>query len=196
MERVGKGLPRSSVFVTKPFGVLTLEKHGRWFINMEHKLYQFPEAIDRILAESEDGELTPDQAAALDRVLGKLQEKVRSVVGVIRHLEMLADGCKDEKDRLASRQRSLSRQVDSLKEYLLRCMADEETARIVTDIGTVSRVANSRPSIRWAWTDREPPEEFQRVKVELDGQKAYEAYKAGTLPDGFLVETGESLRVR
>lgn len=163
---------------------------------MNLRLYEFPAEIDRILAESEDGELTPEQAAALDLVLGKLQEKVRSVLGVILHLEMLAEGCKDEKDRLASRQRSLSRQVDSLKEYLLRCMADEETARIVTDIGTVSRVPNSRPSIRWAWTDREPPEEFTRTKVELDGQKAYEAYKAGTLPEGFDVSLGESLRLR
>lgn len=162
---------------------------------MNLRLYEFPAEIDRILAESEDGELTPAQESALDRVLGKLQEKVRSVLGVIRHLEMLESGCKDEKDRLAARQRSLARQVDSLKEYLLRCMADEQTAKVVTDIGTVSRVPNSRPSIRWAWVG-DPPPEFTRLKVELDGTKAYEAYKAGTLPDGFEVSLGESLRVR
>jgi FtsZ-binding cell division protein ZapB len=162
------------------------------------RLYDYPGEIDRILALAEDGELTPELESQLDSALGALQEKVRSTVAVIRHLRTLGESCKEERERLQARERSLSNQAEALERYLLRCMAHEEVSRVVTDIAAVSRVTNSRPSIRWSWVDREIPEPFRKVKevVSMDGQAALEAYKAGTLPEGFEVELSEHLRIK
>jgi FtsZ-binding cell division protein ZapB len=166
--------------------------------SLSMKLYEYPESIDRILSEAVDGELTPDLERRLDETLQGFQAKVRSVVQVIRHLDMLVAGCKGERERLAERQSYLEKERDSLKRYLLRCMAHEDTRKVVIDLGVVSRVDNSQPSIRWSWSDRDPPEEFVRVKVvkELDGKAAQQAYRDGRLPEGFTVELGEQLRIR
>jgi len=61
---------------------------------------------------------------------------------------------------------------------------------------------NTRPSIRCA--SGEVPEEFQRVRVEFDGQAAYDALKAANrLPqepgrvqvDGLVVVLGQHVRI-
>jgi hypothetical protein len=162
------------------------------------RLYEFPEAIDRILEDLQDGEMKPDQEAELDRLLGALDLKVRSVLGMIRHLDSMEERTKIEKERLARIQKTFARRAESLRTYLARCMAHADIARMVTDIGTVTRATNSRPTIRWAWVNEPIPEEFRRTKIvqELDADKALAAWKAGTLPPGFDVELGESLRIR
>jgi hypothetical protein len=165
----------------------------------ELKLYQYPEAIDAILAACEGGELTPEQERELDVLLQQdLPAKAASVISAIRHLEMLEERCVSERERLLRIRAVLGRRVTSLRNYVARCMAALGMDRLETELGTISRVANSRPTIRWAWTDREPPEEFTQTKIErrLDGDKVYKAWKAGTLPDGFEVELGESIRIR
>jgi hypothetical protein len=54
---------------------------------------------------------------------------------------------------------------------------------------------NGRPSIAWAGPLSDLPNEFLRVEESLDGDAAYRAYRAGTLPDGFAVTTGKHLRI-
>lgn len=161
------------------------------------KLYQYPEEIDRILAQAEDGELSSDLLAQLDQVMQGLENKARSTLAAIRHHEALVTSCKAERDRLMVRAHTLQHFVDALYAYLLRCMASEEVKKVVLDIGTISRVANP-PNPRWTWTDREPPEEFLKRKelVTVDREAVMRAFSEGRLPDGFVIERKEHLRIR
>lgn len=74
--------------------------------------------------------------------------------------------------------------------------------RVETPTVKVRIQRNSRPSIRCA--SAEIPDRFRRVRVEFDGQAAYDALKAtGCLPrepgrrvvDGLVVELGEDVRI-
>ena len=67
--------------------------------------------------------------------------------------------------------------------------------KVVTPLAVVRIQKNSRPSIQWPEGGL-IPEAFQRVTVTLDGAKAYDAFKAGTLPKGFEVEHGSHLRIQ
>lgn len=164
----------------------------------ELKLYEYPVEIDAILEASQDGELTPEQERELNLVLSSLPEKVKSVVAVIRHREMLEERCQSERERLLRLKQVLSRQVQSLKTYLLRCMAHEEVNRVATELGSVSRVVNSRPSITWDDSYGQIPEEFTKTVIEtkMDGDKVYRAYVQKRLPPGFVVTLDEHLRVK
>jgi hypothetical protein len=162
------------------------------------RLYQYASEIDAVLARAEDGELTPELERELDALLEGVPQKAASVLRVIRHQEMLEEGCQAEITRLRGIKTVLGRRVTSLRSYLCRCMAALGTKKIETEIGTISRVENSRPRITWAWTDREPPADYTRtvIKTEVDPEKVYRAWACGTLPEGFEVERSESLRIR
>lgn len=162
------------------------------------RLYQIPAAIEAILDESQDGELSSDQERQLDAILGEdLPARVKSVIRVIRDGELMDKACGEEKDRITRIRQAAQNRVKSWKEYLLRCMAHAEVKRVATELGVVSRCPNSRPTIRWAFAGPPPPE-FTRTKivVEIDGDRVYQAYRAGNLPDGFEVILDESLRIR
>jgi hypothetical protein len=69
-----------------------------------------------------------------------------------------------------------------------------EKPKVETPLVVVRIQKNSRPAIRWP--DTLPiPKDYQRVTVSLDGQKAYQDFKAGALPKGFIVEQGRNLRI-
>lgn len=161
------------------------------------KLYEYPDEIDRILAEADDGELTPELLDRLDQVMQGLENKTRSVLAAIRSHERQAESCKLERDRLAGRFQGFQKKVDGLYDYLLRCMAHEETRKVVLDIGTISRVANN-PNPVWTWKDRDPPEEFvkRREIVTIDREAVLKAHAEGRLPEGFVIEKKDHIRIR
>lgn len=148
------------------------------------------------------GELPRELAELLEQLDGDLTENVRRVALVILNLTASAKAAAGEAERIAAMARGYDRQAESLKRYLLFQMQRAGATRVETPTVKVRIQKNTRPSIRCAST--EIPEPFRRVRVEFDGQAAYNALKAAqALPqepgrtemNGLVVELGQHIRI-
>lgn len=158
-------------------------------------LYAIVAEIQAATMANEDGELPPELEARLDGLEMDLQTKVRNIVALYREWDTEGEAAKSEAARLAAIAKSRAGNADRLRAYLVHCLDAAGIATVKTDIGNVSVRSASRPSIRWEGAGP-LPDEFVRTKVELDGAKAFDAYKAGTLPEGFVAERTRFVSVR
>ena len=142
------------------------------------------------------GELTPEIEARLDALPGALQVKADGYCYVIQQLLRSADAAKAEADRLSELARVRKNAADRLKDRLKSAMETTGQLKLESDRFKVRVQKNGRPSIAWTGEPDALPCEYSRVAVSLDGQAAYEAWKAGReLPEGFKVTEGTHLRI-
>ena len=148
------------------------------------KLYDAVDAYAQVLdwlEENEEsiiaagGEIPPELDELMEQVEGDLTEKVKRTALVIQNLKANATAAKSEADRLARTARSYERQADSLTAYLHHQLNRAGVPRVETDLVKVRVQRASRPSVRCVGD--EIPEAFQRVRVEFDGQAAYDYLK-------------------
>lgn len=178
------------------------------------KLYEHVDALETVLdwvAEHEDeiraagGVLPPALEELLDEVEGDLETKVERTALVIRNQLANATAAQTEAERLTKIAGSYTRQAEMLKTYLKSQLDRSGKSKLETPLVKVWTQKNGRPSVKLA----DPtviPAAFQRVRVEFDGQAAYEALKAANaIPepedgaveiDGLVVERGTHLRIR
>ncbi len=163
------------------------------------KLYvlatHFRALADRLL-QSETGELSDTDLASLNELEMAMPVKIGSCVAVYRELETEAEGIKAEADRLAKLAKARMNAADRLKAYVRDCMDEAGIPSIKTDLGKVQVQEAGRPSIKWTGTTDEIPDDYKRVKVEFNGEAAYQTWKAlGTLPEGCEVKKSRFIRV-
>lgn len=162
------------------------------------KLWEITEELDAIgeaLIEG-GGELTPELEARLDALEGEFERKVERIALYVQECNANAAAVKLEADRLTARARAFERKADGLKNYLLFTMKRADWDKLTTPLVSVGVQKNSRPSIRWPGDPATAPEAFRRTIVQVDGQAAYEAYRAGDPLEGFQVVVGEHVRIR
>ena len=141
------------------------------------------------------GELTPELTTALDAVDEAYAVKAEAVALYIRNLEVSAGAVEAEADRLRTLAVQRTNSARSLKGYLMLQMQRMGQDKVETYRVRLRIQKNARPAIAWTLTSL-PPEDYVRVKHEVDLQKAYEIWKAGTeLPSGFTVTQGSHLRL-
>lgn len=160
------------------------------------RLYELPaevRRIDDLLTESE-GELTPEIEAALAALEIEKTAKVDAIGALITESLSESGGIIAEMERLKTRASRLAGRAANLKAYLHRNMDAMGDQKIKGRLFTASVCKNSAPSIRWGG-EGEIPRAFRRTVIELDGGAAREAWKAGELPDGFVVTVGTHLRI-
>ena len=163
------------------------------------KLYELPyayEQIYRLLAETE-GEITPDLLAELHTLDTNLEAKAANVCSLIRQAEAEMEMLKMQIARLQLLAGKRDQMRDRLKAYLLGVMEQLGIQKIDTGRpGLSPRIQrNSRPTISLR-AGENVPLAYQRIKVELDGQKAYEHWKEGRkLPEVLEVREGHHLRI-
>jgi hypothetical protein len=163
------------------------------------RLYEIPGILRDIdeQIEAAEGVLTEAVEAQLDAVKGAFETKAEYIALISREALAEATAIKAEEERLREMRNRAERRAEELKLYLFRCMNAAGMERIDGKLVKIRIQKNSRPSIAWTLDPLHLPEELQRVKIELDGNKAYEIYKAGAqLPDGFLVELGKHIRIQ
>lgn len=160
------------------------------------QLYQLSDSIRQILStEDSDGELLPAFADELGKLDMQFNEKSLEIAAYVKEVQAEAEGVKLEAVRLKERQTRLERKADWLKAYLLENMEKLGVQKIPGLLVSLRIQKNSRPSI-FVEEGKTIPEEYQRIKVELDGQKAYTDWKEiGTLPDSIMVKEGRHLRI-
>ena len=142
-----------------------------------------------------DGVENAELEAQLDAIASAFQVKVERVGLYTQNLKRSAEAAKAESDRLDALCKSRLRAAAWLTEYLKRNMEKVNETKIVTPLITARIQKNSRPSIGLP-EGTEIPAAYQRVTVSLDGQKAYDDWKAKTLPGVFVVEHGSHLRLQ
>lgn len=151
--------------------------------------------IEEMLIEN-DGVLTEEMEQLLDEMTAAFPEKVDGIASLVQQFGRMGEAAKAEAKRLADLAQARSNAAERLKAYLLREMKRVGKMKVETGRFVVRVQGNSRPSIAWAGTEETIPAEFRRVRVELDGAAAYEAHKAGRLPEGFEVNTGSHIRIQ
>ncbi|GIW89958.1 MAG: hypothetical protein KatS3mg109_0390 [Pirellulaceae bacterium] len=156
---------------------------------------QYQSVIERIVQAG--GELTPELERALTDIADEWREKAIRVALVIREAEALAEAAQAEARRLQELARTRANLATNLKRYLLHEMLQTRELRIDSPLVRLAVVQNSRPTIRWELPLDQLPAPYVRTRIELDGEAAYRAWKAGEqLPPGFVVEHGFHLRIR
>lgn len=160
-------------------------------------LYTITEQL-RTIAEAiemNQGELTAELEADLDRAEGDLRAKADNIAALVAELEAEAGAMEDEATRLLARAGVRGRAAGHLKSYLKRAMEAVGSSKIRGDRFDVSVCKNGQPSIVWTGAG-EPPEGFRRVIVVPDMDAARKALKRGELPEGFEAKHGTHLRIR
>ena len=165
---------------------------------MSIHLYDLPAHFRAIADELDalDGEATPELLERLNALEGTLEEKARWRVALIREREAEADAIKQEVARLKQRAEAKENAAKRLKADLLGVLQAVGVPKLDVGIAKLCVQQASRPSITWAGSLDELPGAFLRIKPELDGNKVYEAWQQGQLPDGFEVKHSKYLAIR
>lgn len=162
------------------------------------KLYEIAtafELIEAALVES-GGEWTDDIATQLDALEGALEWKVENICRLIQSNTRTSEAYKAERERLQGHEDSHRRIAANLKAYLFTQLERIGKDKVDAGVFKVALQNNSRPSIEWSGDAVAIPEPFRRTVFELDGNRAYDAFRAGGLPEGFVVKLGRHIRVR
>ena len=155
---------------------------------------QYVGIIDRLIDGG--GEITPELQGELDAITDAFEGKVERVALYTRNLIGLAEAAEAEAKRLTELAGVRKRSADGLKGYLMEQLQRVNQTKVVTPLAVVRIQKNSRPSIQWFGPPQLIPEPYRRVTITVDGTAAYEGWKRdGMLPDGFVIETGEHLRI-
>jgi hypothetical protein len=148
--------------------------------------------IADLLVEN-NGEITPEIAELLATVPGDFREKLARCAVVAKNMKAEMEKHAAEAEIQAVRAATLKRSFESMKGYMKREM---EAAGQLKVEGVARIQNNSQPSIAWTKPVEELPEEYRRVTIVANIRRAQDALDIdGTLPDGFVVEHGNHLRL-
>lgn len=161
------------------------------------KLWEVGDKLDEItrLIMEADGEIDAAIEARLDELEGAFEAKVERIALKIRELKVNGLAAKAEADRLNGMSKAFTNAAKRLQHYLYFEMQRLNRTSVATNLCKVNVVPNSRPSIKWDGDPKKAPMAFQKFKVEIDGNYAYEQWKEGRLPEGFIVEEGSHVRI-
>jgi len=169
------------------------------------KLYEINEALRQVLEngfafDEETGEVTFDGEAGLEALEIARDEKILSCAKVLKERERVLEasvaGRKEIMERLGRDEARQQREIDRLRDYMARNMADGEKLKDPL----VSLYWKSSEAVELA-TDldvRTLPEEAKRVKVSVEADKAWlkTALNEGREIAGATLVTRTSLQVR
>lgn len=123
-----------------------------------------------------------------------IDTKIENICKVIRNLEAEATAFKEEKDRLAARQKTAENGVARLKESLLNYMVSTGNTKVKAGLFTVSK--GTSKSLQVNYLDMIPSEYMIPQPETVDKKGITEAIKAGKkVPGAELVENSH-IRIR
>ena len=158
--------------------------------------------IDDALALPDDdpqrAEWLDEATRLIDGLAVDIPDKLNAYRGVAVRMEAEARTLREEEQRLASRRRAAESGVERMRAAAAGMLVGwrelGNDPKIKTAEGTYWLQEST--SIRGPERVEDWPVEWQRVTVAPDRAAASKAAKAGTLPDGFVVVTSESVRWR
>jgi hypothetical protein len=162
------------------------------------KLYDIPmefAQLEEALIEGQ-GELTPELEARFDEFLRAGKDKLEAGAMVVRSLEMEAEACNQEADRLQTRAESATKNAERLKALVLRAVDLAFSGKVKTDLFTIWG-QTSAPVVKFDLDPETTLEDLEkhfptlvRVKRELNASALKDMHKAGEeIPEGLIVTT-------
>lgn len=156
-------------------------------------LYQLTGAALQLQEMLEAGEI--DQQLFDDTIEGlDIDTKIENICKVIKNLEAQAKAFKEEKDRLAYREKAAKNGVTRLKESLLMSMQALNKKKVDAGVFSVSRSTTKSVVI---FDETGVPEEFLVYQpAKIDKAAVAKAIKEGQVVAGAELEESEYIRIR
>lgn len=158
-------------------------------------LHHISAAFTALVARVDDGEVPDDLVALLDQLNLDLPTRIADCVEYRDWLRDEAESLKGRAAAFTALARKRLAVAETLADDIVRVMDAAGVKELPTPSGKVRVQQASRPEITWAG-EGDVPAEFQRVKVELDGNKAWDQWRmTKELPEGFRVAFSRGIRV-
>jgi hypothetical protein len=165
---------------------------------MELKLYEIAAdlraALDQIAVDPETGEIL-DDCEELDAIGEAFNAKCAGIGAYILELKATAEAVKAEKERLAKRERSITKRVDFFKSYIARHMSDCGIKKVNSDVCSISL---GKPAARVIVTDASliDPAFLIQKAPDINKRELLKALKDGEKVAGAELGYGEpSIRI-
>ena len=130
----------------------------------------------------------------LESIEGEIEEKADNYAYIITDLQNSVTACKNEKDRLEKRQKSLENKAKNLKKSLMETMKNTGKTNFKTELHTFRIQKNGGK--RALTIDGDVPKEYTKTIIENDTDRIRQALEDGkNLPFAHLEAQGESLRI-
>lgn len=166
-------------------------------MKLQNKLYQINNEINKLLAEHTDeetGEIKEEIIPLLES-LEVSRIELTKAVGVSYHeYNNLANQVKAERDRLYTLEKQYKATCESFKNIMDKILGG---ANFECELFKANYKKSSSFDLDDFTSIEEIPEDFLRVKKELDKVKVKDVYKAsGTLPNGVIKIEKNNLNIR
>lgn len=162
-------------------------------------LYEITEEYQNLLALAEDPDVDPEIFQdTLEGLTGALEVKADGYARVIRQLEADSDALSAEIARLTARKRTADNSIVRMKEALKSAFLATGTAKIKTDLFTITIQRNPAAVVMdEQYIENIPTEYLIEQEPKLNRQKIKEDLKAGKDLQGIAhLEQTEGLRIR
>ena len=162
-------------------------------------LYEITEDYQHVLAIAEDPDIDPEVLQdTLEALSGALEVKADGYARVIRQLEADSDALSAEIARLTARKRTADNSIGRMKEALKSAFLATGTAKIKTDLFTITIQRNPASVVMdEQYIENIPAEYLIEQEPKLNRQKIKEDLKAGKDLQGIAhLEQTEGLRIR
>lgn len=155
--------------------------------------------MDALQERLENGEIPPpdddEVTALLGLIDGDLTDKVEAYRYVVLNLQAQENAYKDEIAKLNAGKKSVSNNIDRLKNAVLGAMTATGQKSFKFDTGFVRVQKNSQPSVVLDIDPRHLPPEFQKITIEADTTAIKAFIKNGGEIKGVRLVDGEHLRI-
>ena len=154
------------------------------------------QAIHNAIIE-QDGELTPELEASLDRLNLELSSKVHGIGKWMRNLEVNKEAIAIENTRLEKRYDAMNALEERLKAYVKLCMEKANVKKLEFPIFT-ARIQANPPSVDIT-DEQKVPAKYIRIEqiTDINKRQMLDDLKAGDHIDGVKLITDRThLRIR
>jgi len=158
------------------------------------KLYELSDAMNQVAAMIEEGaEGLEDTLESLD---GSFQDKVESIIKLMRSKAAERDAIDEEKARLDKRSKALDKQVQWLHDYVEREMLRTNTTEVKSALFKI-KLAMNPPSVN-VLNQAEIPVQFIRTNITVAPDKIAikEALMNGQIVPGCEIKQDLKLKVK
>lgn len=152
---------------------------------------QYQEIFYKLLLEEENNEDLIEELALIEI---EIEDKAENTAIVLKELEANINKFKEEEKRLYERRKALENNVKYLKSNLEYTMKLQGKNKFKTDHFSFS-IQKNAPSVLIT-NEALIPEDYQKVKVEIDKTKLKNDLKEGLIIEGAELHQSESLRIR
>lgn len=162
------------------------------------KLYEITGEYNDLLLMAEEEGLTHEQIKdTLDGIEFEFEEKADSIAKLIRTLTANADAVKEEKERLAKREKTARNSAESLKKYLEAMMIATDKKKFKTTLFSFG-IQKNAPSLKIEVEDLVPEEYLIKQPDKVDKKRLLNDLKEGIIVanENMRIVQTESLRIR